>query len=136
MQALSLSRKCKYNSDSIAYGVVAQLGERRVRTAKVGSSILLHSTTLTINMTIQISDFFGYTAAILTTVAFVPQAWQSWRTRDMSGISLPMYSLFTVGVAFWLVYGISIGSLPVILANAVTLLLAATVLWLKLMEKP
>lgn len=86
-------------------------------------------------MVLETSDFFGYTAAFLTTVAFVPQAWQSWKTRDLSGISLPMYSLFTAGVACWLSYGIAINSLPVILANGVTLLLAALVLWLKLTTK-
>ena len=77
------------------------------------------------------SDLIGYPAAFLTTIAFVPQAWKSWRTRDLSGISLPMYALFTFGVALWLFYGLLIGSLPVIAANAVTLLLAALVLWLK-----
>jgi MtN3 and saliva related transmembrane protein len=83
------------------------------------------------------SDFsvlLGYPAAFLTTIAFVPQAWRSWRTRDLSGISLPMYVLFTLGVALWLGYGLAIGSLPVIAANAVTLLLAAVVLWLKILE--
>ncbi len=81
-----------------------------------------------------LSALFGYPAAFLTTIAFVPQAWQSWRTRDLSGISLPMYALFTLGVALWLAYGFAIGSLPVIAANAVTLLLAALVLWLKILQ--
>jgi len=84
----------------------------------------------TITQTIT-SDLVGYPAAFLTTIAFVPQAWKSWRTRDLSGISLPMYTLFTLGVALWLLYGIMIGSLPVIVANAITFLLAALVLWLK-----
>jgi len=81
-----------------------------------------------------LSTLFGYPAAFLTTIAFVPQAWQSWRTRDLSGISLPMYALFTLGVALWLGYGLAIGSLPVIVANAVTLALAAPVLWLKILQ--
>lgn len=85
-------------------------------------------------MTTELSNLLGYPAAFLTTIAFVPQAWQSWRTRDLSGISLPMYTLFTLGVAFWLGYGIVIGSLPVIAANTVTLLLASVVLWLKITE--
>lgn len=80
------------------------------------------------------SDLIGYPAAFLTTVAFVPQAWKSWRTRDLSGISLPMYALFTLGVALWLAYGVAIGSLPVIVANAVTFVLSAMVLFLKVME--
>lgn len=78
------------------------------------------------------AELIGYPAAILTTAAFVPQAWQSWRTRDLSGISLPMYLLFTLGVACWLLYGLAIGSVPVVLANGITLCLAGMVLWLKL----
>lgn len=85
-------------------------------------------------MTTDFSALFGYPAAFLTTIAFIPQAWQSWRTRDLSGISLPMYTMFTLGVALWLGYGLAIGSLPVIAANAVTLLLASVVLWLKIIE--
>jgi MtN3 and saliva related transmembrane protein len=80
------------------------------------------------------SILFGYSAAFLTTIAFVPQVWQSWRTRNLSGISLPMYALFTLGVALWLGYGLMIGSLPVIAANGITLALASVVLWLKILE--
>jgi MtN3 and saliva related transmembrane protein len=87
-------------------------------------------------MTNELSELIGYPAAILTTVAFVPQAWKSWRTRDLSGISLPMYALFTLGVAFWLAYGLLIGSTPIIIGNGITLALASMVLWLKLNEKP
>lgn len=82
----------------------------------------------------EFSELIGYPAAILTTVAFVPQAWKSWRTRDLSGISLPMYALFTLGVAFWLAYGLLIGSTPIVIGNGITLALAAVVLWLKLNE--
>jgi MtN3 and saliva related transmembrane protein len=77
-------------------------------------------------------DLLGYGAAALTTAAFVPQAVQSWVSRDLSGVSLAMYGLFTLGVALWLAYGIAIGSWPVIVANAVTLALASVVLALKL----
>lgn len=79
-------------------------------------------------------DLIGYSAALLTTAAFVPQAVKSWSTRDLSGISLSMYSLFTLGVALWLIYGLYIESWPVILANAITLLLAGLVLSLKLRD--
>lgn len=78
------------------------------------------------------SDFIGYFAALLTTLAFVPQALHSWKTRDLSGISLPMYSMFSTGVAGWLVYGLLIGSWPIIVANSITLLLACAVLVLKI----
>jgi MtN3 and saliva related transmembrane protein len=86
-------------------------------------------------MTGEFSELIGYPAAILTTVAFVPQAWKSWRTRDLSGISLPMYALFTLGVAFWLAYGLLIGSTPIVIGNGITLALASVVLWLKLNEQ-
>lgn len=82
----------------------------------------------------ELSNLIGYPAAFLTTVAFLPQAWQSWRTRDLSGISLPMYALFTLGVALWLVYGVMIDSRPVVVANSLTLLLAAVVLGLKIQQ--
>lgn len=82
----------------------------------------------------ELSELIGYPAAILTTAAFVPQAWKSWRTRDLSGISLPMYTLFTLGVAFWLAYGLLVGSTPIVIGNGITLALAAVVLWLKLNE--
>ena len=65
----------------------------------------------------------------------MPQALHSWRTRDLSGVSLAMYGLFTLGVALWLIYGLLLGSWPIIAANAVTLALAATVLALKLMHR-
>ncbi len=78
-----------------------------------------------------ISDAFGYLAACLTTFAFVPQVWHTLRTRDVSGISLHMYGIFTLGIALWLVYGVLIGSWPVIVANVVTLALASSILVLK-----
>lgn len=76
-------------------------------------------------------DLLGYLAAILTTSAFVPQAIKTIRSRDTRAISLWMYMVFTAGVAFWLAYGAALGSRPIILANAVTLLLSATILALK-----
>lgn len=80
-------------------------------------------------------DLIGFAAAALTTVAFVPQAAKSWTTRDLSGISLSMYGLFTLGVALWLCYGVLLGSWPIIIANAITLALAGVVLILKLIHK-
>ena len=80
-------------------------------------------------------DIVGYVAAALTTIAFVPQALTSWRTRDLSGVSLPMYSIFTAGVAMWLAYGVMLGSWPIIIANSVTLALSGAVLVLKVMHR-
>ena len=79
-------------------------------------------------------DIIGYCAAFLTTIAFLPQAIWSWRTRDLSGISLGMYSLFTAGVGLWLVYGLIIEKWPLILANAMTFALALSILMLKLLH--
>ena len=78
------------------------------------------------------SEWLGYAAAILTTASFIPQALMTIRSRNTEGISRAMYIIFTVGVAFWLAYGIYIGSVPMILANTVTLGLAVTILALKL----
>jgi MtN3 and saliva related transmembrane protein len=77
-------------------------------------------------------NLLGYLAATLTTVSFLPQALKTIRSRDTRAISLWMYLSFTTGTALWFVYGVVIASLPVALANAVTFLLAATVLALKL----
>jgi MtN3 and saliva related transmembrane protein len=79
-----------------------------------------------------VMELVGYAAAALTTASFVPQAVKSWSSRDLSGISLAMYSLFTLGVGLWMLYGIALDNWPIILANAVTLVLAGTVLILKL----
>ncbi len=76
-------------------------------------------------------DLIGYSAATLTTAAFLPQAWKTFRTRDVSGISLTMYSLFTLGVALWLAYGVLQGAWPIIVANAITLALSCAVLAMK-----
>lgn len=77
-------------------------------------------------------DFIGYVAASLTTLSFVPQAWHTFRTRDVSGISLGMYSAFTLGVALWLVYGLLMGAWPIVVANVITLALAVGILVMKL----
>jgi MtN3 and saliva related transmembrane protein len=74
------------------------------------------------------NEWLGYIAALGTTLAFVPQVVRVWHTRSADDISLAMYLLFMAGVAVWIVYGVRIGSLPVILANAATLVLAAAVL--------
>ena len=80
----------------------------------------------------QTHELIGYLAACLTTCSFVPQALHTFRTRDVSGISLGMYSVFTAGVALWLVYGLALAAWPIVAANAVTLALAGTILCMKL----
>jgi MtN3 and saliva related transmembrane protein len=77
-------------------------------------------------------DIIGFIAATLTTASFVPQAWHTFKTRDVRGISLGMYSAFTAGVATWLIYGLLMGAWPIVIANAITLALAASILGMKL----
>ncbi len=79
-----------------------------------------------------LSDLIGYVAATLTTCSFVPQALHTFRTRDVSGISLGMYSVFTSGVALWLAYGVVLQAWPIVIANAITLVLASAILGMKL----
>jgi len=78
------------------------------------------------------AHWIGTLASALTTIAFVPQAWKVWKTRSTHDLSLPMYSIFTTGVALWLVYGVMIGSWPIIVGNAITVVLAGSVLAMKL----
>jgi MtN3 and saliva related transmembrane protein len=85
---------------------------------------------------IQLREGIGLLAACLTTLSFVPQALHTLRTRDVSGISLAMYSAFTIGVALWLVYGLILGAWPVIVANLLTLALAASILTMRLRFHP
>ena len=79
-----------------------------------------------------ITDLLGYAAGTLTTISLVPQVWRTFRTKDVSGISLRMYFIFTAGVAIWLAYGIVLQERPMILANSVSLVLACMVLLMKL----
>lgn len=78
------------------------------------------------------SDTIGYLAATLTTASFVPQAWHTFRTRDVQGISLAMYSLFLVGCSMWLAYGLLSSAWPIVVANAITVSLACVILVMKL----
>ena len=76
-------------------------------------------------------DIIGTLAAILTTASFVPQALHTFQTKDVRGISLGMYSAFTAGVSLWLVYGILLSAWPIIIANAITVVLASIILGIK-----
>jgi MtN3 and saliva related transmembrane protein len=79
-----------------------------------------------------LADWIGAAAATLTTASFVPQVLHTLRTKDVSGISLSMYSVFTLGVALWLVYGLLLGAWPIVIANAITVSLATCILVMKL----
>lgn len=87
---------------------------------------------MTLQIAAGLSDLLGACAATLTTLSFVPQALLTLRTRDVSGISLGMYAAFTLGLALWLAYGVLLMQWPIIVANALTLLLAALILGVKL----
>lgn len=76
----------------------------------------------------------GFLAAVLTTVSFVPQVIYCWKTRDTRSISLGMYACFSLGVLLWLIYGLSVEQWPVVFANAITLVLASSILYLKLKQ--
>ena len=74
------------------------------------------------------TEVIGFIAAACTTFAFVPQAIRVWRTRSVEDISLAMYLILVAGIAMWIVYGAFIHSMPVLVANIVTLGLAGAVL--------
>jgi len=76
-------------------------------------------------------ESIGMVAALLTTAAFVPQAAKVVRTRDTAAISLAMYALFTAGIALWGVYGVMTWQWSIIIANAITFMLAAIILSIK-----
>jgi MtN3 and saliva related transmembrane protein len=78
------------------------------------------------------AEIIGYLAAALTTASFVPQAILTIKTRDTGSLSLGMYSTFTLGVLCWLLYGIHLGNKAIIVANAITLLLAGSILFVKI----
>jgi MtN3 and saliva related transmembrane protein len=77
----------------------------------------------------------GYLAAAATTIAFLPQAFHTIKTKDTKGISLGMYLVFTFGVVMWLLYGIFLKDIPIIAANTITLVLTAIILVYKLKYK-
>ena len=80
----------------------------------------------------QTPDIIGALAGTLTTVSFVPQVLKTWRSRSARDISFGMFSLFSLGVLLWLIYGISIQSLPIMLANGITLTLSLVMIAMKL----
>ena len=78
------------------------------------------------------TEWIGYVAATLTTCSFAPQAWLTYRSKDVSGVSFGMYSVLSTGLLLWLLYGLSLNAWPVVAANAVTLLLTLLILAMKL----
>jgi MtN3 and saliva related transmembrane protein len=77
----------------------------------------------------------GYAAGALTTLAFLPQLIKVWKTKSTKDISLIMFVVICTGIFLWLVYGLLINSLPIILANVVTLIIASMILIFKIRYK-
>ncbi|HEY7533582.1 MAG TPA: SemiSWEET transporter [Nitrospiraceae bacterium] len=80
----------------------------------------------------EVAEAIGLMAGVLTTLSFLPQVRQTWRTKSAKDLSLPMFLSFCTGVLLWLVYGIMIHSVPIMLANGVTLVLSGAILIMKL----
>lgn len=79
----------------------------------------------------QLTEYVGYIAATITAIALIPQAIQIWKSSNFSCISIYVYSLFTASATMWLLYGVLINKLPLILSNAISLILAGSILMLK-----
>ncbi len=79
-------------------------------------------------------DLIGFLAGTLTTLAFLPQVVKTWKSRSAHDLSLSMFAIFCTGVAMWLIYGLMTMAWPVIIANALTLVLAGSILVFKLRE--
>jgi MtN3 and saliva related transmembrane protein len=77
-------------------------------------------------------DWVGYAAGVCTTLSFLPQAVRVLRTRSVEDISLAMYIVYIAGVAMWLAYGLVLNAGPIVIANAVSLVLAGSILVMKL----
>ena len=80
-------------------------------------------------------DLIGYSAAFLTSASFAPQAILVIKTKRTDGISLLMYSMFTIGVALWLLYGIIINDIPIAIANGITLAFALIILFITAQQR-
>ncbi len=80
---------------------------------------------------IALTESVGLVAGLLTTTAFIPQVWKIYQTKSGKDISARMFSIFSLGIVLWLLYGILLGSVPLILSNVVTLILSLTILALK-----
>ena len=77
------------------------------------------------------TTILGYMAGALTTMSLVPQVMKLCKTRSARDVSIVMFLIFSLGISLWIAYGVSIHSMPVIIANTVSLLLGFIVLWLK-----
>ena len=77
-------------------------------------------------------EIIGFVAAFLTTAAFLPQVYKTWKTKDVTGLSLPMLAMFFVGILAWLVYGLLKDSPSLIFANSITLVSSFILVYFKI----
>ncbi len=82
-----------------------------------------------------IIEIIGTIAAILTTGSFLPQVYQTWKTKSTESLSLPMFSMFFTGVCLWVYYAFKIGSTPLLVANGITAICSGALLYFKLKYK-
>ena len=80
-------------------------------------------------------ELIGLAAAFLTTIAFIPQVVQVWKTNSVEGLSLTTYIIFVIGVFLWFLYGLNIGSLSMIIANSITVVLALVIIYFIIKSK-
>ena len=80
-------------------------------------------------------ELIGFAAAFLTTIAFIPQVIQVWKSKSVEGLSLTTYIIFIIGVFLWFLYGLIIGSLSMIIANFITVLLASVIIYFIIKSK-
>ncbi len=86
-------------------------------------------------MNIDLNEVIGLIAAVLTTAAFLPQVYKTWKSKSADGLSLAMYLVFFTGIVLWLIYGIHLNSLAMIIANSVTGVLTVILIYFKLTYK-
>ena len=77
-------------------------------------------------------DLFGFLAALLTTLAFLPQLYKTWKTKSADDVSLIMLIVFLTGLIFWIIYGLKINSIPILIANIITFVFNISILILKI----
>ena len=80
-------------------------------------------------------DLFGFSAAFLTTIAFLPQLYKTWQTKSAEDVSLIMLILFLTGLICWIIYGLKIDSNPILLANTITFIFNFSILFLKIIYR-
>ena len=77
-------------------------------------------------------EVIGFIAAFLTTAAFLPQVYKTWKTKDVSALSLPMLLMFITGITLWLIYAFYIDSPSMIIANSITIVSSSFLIYFKI----